>query len=243
MPAIRDHTVDDYSVLPDMDATDVGVLSDGDQACLDEIGRYLVESDAGQRFAIWLLHKHFDPAPGEVFVERTVATPRGTQTDLVERAALPGLALNTTAIRFDYEVSTGVDVIGMEFATPADFGSTAPLNDNDDAALSGIAERLRAYRKADRFGVRLIRNSLSLADREVLLETSNTAERTLHCEVSHRDAIPADQIVVGTVWQYAPACGGIGPSVMQNCVAGCVRVGDGHDLGHESTLQDDSGDF
>ena len=87
MLTMRDHGVEDYATLHDMDATDVGVLGEDDRACLEELGQYLVATDAWQRFAIWLLHKHFEPAPGEVFVERAIATPRRTETTPKERSA------------------------------------------------------------------------------------------------------------------------------------------------------------
>ena len=70
MLMMRDHGVADYAALRDMDSTDVGVLGDDDRVCLDELGRYLAAADAWQRFGIWLLHKHFEPDAGEVFVER-----------------------------------------------------------------------------------------------------------------------------------------------------------------------------
>jgi hypothetical protein len=66
MLQIRDHGVADYQALPDMDATDVGTLGDDDRACLAEIGEYLVATKAWQRFAVWLLHKHFEPAEERV---------------------------------------------------------------------------------------------------------------------------------------------------------------------------------
>jgi hypothetical protein len=69
---MRDHGVEDYAELRDMDATDVGVRSDDDHACLDELGQYLAAADAWQRFGVWLLHKPF--------VERAMRAPRKTQT-------------------------------------------------------------------------------------------------------------------------------------------------------------------
>ena len=90
MLAMRDHDVEDYVALRDMDATDVGTLSQDDRACLDELGHYLVCTDAFGRFAIWLLHKHFEPDAGEVFVESVVTAPRGTQTTPVQRCRAPG---------------------------------------------------------------------------------------------------------------------------------------------------------
>ena len=120
MLTIRDHDVQDYAGLADMDTTDVNVLSEDDRACLDELGQYLVATDAWQRFAIWLLHKHFEPAPGEVFVERAITSPPQTHTTPIERAAFSPTGLRATSMRFDTEVASGVGLVGMEFAGPAD---------------------------------------------------------------------------------------------------------------------------
>src|SRR5271165_4174441 len=239
MLTMRDHGVDDYTVLRDMDATDVGVLGEDDRACLDELGEYLAASDAWQRFGIWLLHKHFEPAPGEVFVERAIRAPRKTETTPVERSAFPGLS--TTAIRFDDSVSSGIGVIGMEFAEPTDFGATSPLSDDDEAVLAGIAERLAAHGKIERFGVRLIRNPLSLSEHELLLETCDSAHRTLHCDVSERDAIPTAQTIVETAWRWKIVEGKAQPIVMRDCTAGCIKAGEGHDIGHTQSEADDFG--
>lgn len=236
MLTMRDHGVDDYTVLRDMDATDVGVLGEDDRACLDELGEYLAASDAWQRFGIWLLHKHFEPAPGEVFVERAIRAPRKTETTPVERSAFPGLS--TTAIRFDDSVSSGIGVIGMEFAEPTDFGATSPLSDDDEAVLAGIAERLAAHGKIERFGVRLIRNPLDIAEHELLHETCDSAHRTLHCGVGERDAILADQATVQTAWRWRVVQGRSEPTVMQDCTVSCVRAGEGHDIQHSQSEPD-----
>jgi hypothetical protein len=227
-----DHGVDDYASLPDMDATDVGVLGEDDRACLDELGQYLVAADAWQRFGVWLLHKHFEPARGEVFVERAIAAPRHTETTLIDRSEFPEQCLSTTSIRFDDSVGCGVGVIGMEFATPADFGDTPPLSDDDEAVLAGIAERLRAHGKTERFGVRLIRNPLGLCERELLHETCDSVRRTLRCDIGERDALLADRTVVQTAWRWKVLHGKGEPAVMQACTATCQIVAEGHDVAH-----------
>lgn len=76
MLTMRDHRVDDYAELDDMDTTDVGVLTEDDRDCINELGQFLVDSDGWGRFAVWLLHKHFVPQPGEVFVERAIPRRR-----------------------------------------------------------------------------------------------------------------------------------------------------------------------
>lgn len=229
MLTMRDHDVRDYADLLDMDDTDVGVLTEDDRACLNDLGQFLASSDAWERFGVWLLHKHFEPSDGEVFVECAVHSPRGTETSLVRRAAL-GTGLHATAIRFDGS-QRGTAAVGMEFAEPAHFGDTAPLSDDDAAVLAGIADRLNTFGKVDRFGVRLLRNPLGLTEREVLHETSDSADRTLRCTVSDREALIAEQ-TVETTWRWRVIDGETQPSVMQECTATCVRVGEGHDLTH-----------
>jgi hypothetical protein len=233
MLTMRDHDVEDYAVLPHMDATDVGVLSDDDRACLEELGRYLASTEGWQRFGIWLLHKHFEPAAGEVFVERAIRSPRGTQTTPLERSASGEQGLSATSIRFGNSPDGGVDVIGMEFAGMGDFGDTSPLSDDDEAVLAGIAERLTAHGKVDRFGVRLIRNPLGLSENELLHETSDSAQRTLHCTVGERDELLADSTTVQTAWRWRVTQGETHPVVMSDCTATCKRVGEGHDIAHD----------
>lgn len=222
MLTMRDHDVQDYAVLDDMDATDVGVLTDDDRACLAEVGQYLATTDAWQRFGVWLLHKHFEPSDGEVFVERLAHSPRGTRTAPMERTP----DLQATAIRFD-----GTHAIGMEFAAPADFGDTAPFNDDDEAVLAGIAELLGASGKLDRFGVRVIRNPLGLNEGEMLHETSDSSNRALHCVAGARGELMTED-TIETNWTWRVVEGETQPIVMQDCTVGCVRVGEGHDINH-----------
>lgn len=232
MLTLRDHGVEDYAALRDMDATDVGQLHEDDRACLAELGQYLVTTESWQRFGIWLLHKHFDPDPGEVFVERIVHSPRGTKTSPVQRSAFDAQGLHATAIRFGDRSGTAV---GMEYAEPDDFGDSAPLGDDDAVVLAGIAERLAAHDKIDRFGVRLIRDPLGLAENELLHETSDSSDRAMNCVVGDRDEVLVAQHAIQTAWKWRVVHGGSETIVMQECTAGCVRVGEGHDVAHTSS--------
>jgi hypothetical protein len=226
---MRDHNVEDYVTLGDIDTSDVAVLDEADRACLDQLGQYLVSTNAWPRFAIWLLHKHFEPAAGEVFAESVIPAPRGTQTTPVERS---GQGFNATSMRFDPEVSSGVGVIAMEFADPADFGSTSSVSPDDEAVLAGISERLQAHGKSERFGVRLIRNPLGLGDNEVLLETCDIAYRTLHCSVGERDGDRAAN-AVETSWQWEPSLSKTRPRPIQKCASLCWPIDDYHFDGHQ----------
>ncbi len=224
MLTLRDHRAADYAALRDMDTTDVAVLDETDRACLEELGRYLASTDAWRRFAIWLLHKHFEPSPGEVFAERVTTAPRGTQTTLVQRSCAPDLS--ATSLRFDPDVSSGVGVIGMEFADPADFGLTSSVSHDDEGVFTGIAELLRAHGKIERFGVRLIRDPLGLSEDEVLVENCDIVRRTLHCSVGERAGVSADNNVE-TTWRWKPGPSTIGPEVTLYCMVLCGSDPDG----------------
>ncbi len=215
MLTMREHDVDDYAELRDMDTTDVRVLRADDQDCLDDLGQFLVGADAWPRFAIWLLHKHFEPRGGEVFVERSIARPPQTNTTPIARAAFPPTGLHANAVRFDPDAGSAPGLVGMEFAERADFGAVAPISAADEAVLAGLAARLRAHAKIDRFGVQLIRNQLGLSEDQVLLETCDTAQRTLHCEVVERPNMPAKTFE--TAWQFKPR-----PIATISCYMKCV---------------------
>jgi hypothetical protein len=216
MLTIRDHRVDDYAELLDMDATDVGVLTEDDRDCLTELGQYLVSTDSWQRFAVWLLHKHFLPEPGEVFVERAITSPPQTHTTPIERAAFSPTGLRATAVRFDTEVASGVGLVGMEFAGPADFGSASPISPDDDAVLAGLAQRLHSHAKIDRFGVRLIRDQLGISEDQELMETCDKTRRALHCAVIDSADRPPHN-TVETTWRMKPVTVGTGPTAITFC--------------------------
>ena len=109
-----------------------------------------------------------------------------------------------TGMRFDDSVGPGVGVIGMEFAGSSQCGPARPVIDDDEAVLIGIAERLRAHEKTDRFGVRLIRDPLGVTDRELLVESADTAHRTVHYKVAGRTDIRQGDTVIETTWQWKP---------------------------------------
>jgi hypothetical protein len=58
-----------WSPVPDVH--DVEPLSDRDSECLSEIRNVLIRHNSIDRFAISLVHKHFDLAPAEQMVEFT----------------------------------------------------------------------------------------------------------------------------------------------------------------------------
>jgi hypothetical protein len=234
MLTVREHDVEDYAVLPDMDASDVGVLTDDDRECLNALGEYLISADAWRRFAVWLLHKHFDPAPGEVFVERTSAEHRQTNTKPIPLAAFSCAELSAIAMRLDTACKTSLGLVGMEFAVPADLGSAVPVSPADEAVLAGLAEILRAHGKADRFGVRLVRDRLGLSEGEVLLETCDFDARALQCEVIDRGAISGRSFE--TSWQWEPVIAKTGPTPVMTCqvVKYCTDRADG---GHNHVEQ------
>jgi hypothetical protein len=236
MLAVRDHRADDYAALKNMDLTDVGVLDDCDHACLGEIGEYLITADAWRRFAMWLLHKHFEPVAGEIYVERAMPRRGTTETAPMQQSAFAFDSLSASAIRFGDDIDTDLNVVGLEFCELSSFGDVAPLSAEDEAVLVGIARRLRSYGKIDRFGVKLIRNPLGLSEGQLLLETCDPATRTQYCEIGAHEALPSDRSIIETTWRWRLTHGTSHPVVMQECTAGCIPAAvEGHVLAHDQS--------
>jgi hypothetical protein len=236
MLAVRDHRADDYAALKDMDLTDVGILDGSDRACLREIGEYLSTTDAWRRFAIWLLHKHFEPFAGEIFVECARPRTGTTETTAMQRSAVAFDSLSVSAIRFGDDIDTDLYLVGLEFSELSSFGDVAPLSADDEVVLVGIAERLRSHAKIDRFGVKLIRNPLGLSEDQLLLETCDPATRTQYCEIGSRDALPSDRSIIETTWRWRLTHATSQPVVMQQCTAGCIPAAvEGHVLAHDQS--------
>ncbi|MDT5369121.1 MAG: hypothetical protein QOC62_3552 [Mycobacterium sp.] len=236
MLAVRDHRADDYAALKDMDLTDVGILDDSDRACLREIGEYLTTADAWRRFAIWLLHKHFEPLAGEIFVERAMPRTGTTETTPMQRSDFAFDSLSASAIRFGDDIDTDLYLVGLEFSELSSFGDVAPLSADDKAVLVGIAQRLRSHGKIDRFGVKLIRNPLGLSEGQLLLETCDPATRTQYCEIGSHEALPNDRSIIETTWRWQLTYGTSHPVVMQQCTAGCTPAAvEGHVLAHDQS--------
>ena len=239
MLTLRKHNVEDYATLRNMDTTDVAVLDETDRDCLDELGQYLVAAGAWRRFAIWLLHKHFELTTREILIEFTVAAPRGTLTAPVKCYLTKGLSVTAMRFETESEFGCGTGVIGMEFANSADFGSAAPVNSADEAILTGIADRLRAHGKTERFGVRLIRNPLGLLESEVLVETCDMTRRTLQCGVFDRDRVHMGD-TVETSWQWKPSPHKNGSRVKQYCLSQCAQDSNGAHFTMGHTIYPDS---
>ncbi len=233
MLSIRSHAPEDYDSLPDIDKSDVGTLTQSDLDCLDELGDYIVEANAHNRFAATLLHSHFPISADETLV---------TQVDF-ENAAITlqpkrnaGSALAATNILFDAESAEGKDLrlVGLEFAARETLGGVQPIEDSDHDVLSGVAAILSRHSKTRRFGMRLVHDPLEL-DQRVLLETCDLLNRVLTCapkdvdDVDFLDAIP-------TVFRWQPVAQFdanarvVSQSCVQFCksVQGCVRLPDGH---------------
>jgi hypothetical protein len=72
MLTLRHHNSQDYARLPDIDSSDAGIISLGDQACLDEIGSCLLRAKANTRFGATLLHSHFKISDDELLLEEVL---------------------------------------------------------------------------------------------------------------------------------------------------------------------------
>jgi hypothetical protein len=185
MLTIEPHTFQDYAVLPNMDGTDVGILTERDHACLAELGDCLIRANAHTRFGATLLHSHFPIHDGETLVEE-VASDLTSITLQPRRYAACGLAATNVCFQLGEISSEHVRLVGLEFTQS--LCSVSPISDLDSDNLSRFAQVLKRHGMLRRFGVRLLHDPLQLNGR-VLLETCDEAERVLSCTICSRDGV------------------------------------------------------
>jgi len=221
MITLRCHTAPDYARFPDIDTTDVGVLTLYDRACLDEIGRYLVQAKAHRRFGATLLHSHFPVESGEIFVEEVFAD----QELITVRPVLDETSdLFATSVCFDEaETPSGeLHLVGLEFASDNALAGVIPIDEQDRDVLTGVWRILHRQRKTKRFGVRLLHDPLNLNGR-VLLETCDSFDRVLTCRSTAADDLGFVQ-GIATLFRWEGAQTEDGPSVRQECLVMCTKT-------------------
>jgi hypothetical protein len=238
---LRRHSAHDYSMLPDMDATDVGVLTDRDRHCLDELGEYLVRSNNYTRFGIGLLHSHFPVGDDEVLIERADRANRSVS--LSPYRAICDDELVPLSIRFDASAARDcIEIIGLEYAKREELADVSLSND-ETTTLDGIRRILQRHDAIDRFGVRLIHDQLDLGDGEVLLESCDLHRRQLSCAVTTIDD-PQFVKSIETFWCWEPVDASGDSTAVQacerKCVRGCVSLPHGHQTGGHDGSHDRS---
>lgn len=218
---LRYHTSDDYAKLPDMADGTVGVLDANDQACLKDLGSWLVKTGYNSRFGISLLHNHFQTSDDELFVQTTDQVNRSINLKPVFRDSIKK---RTTAVNIQFEADRArgaLRLIGLEYLFEDDPVQISPIDNKDTEVLSGLKKSLENHAKLDRFGVRIINYPIALKNEEVYFETCDLENRTLTSQPANKNHPDLKQMVeTFWVWKtdeeedptaHCPA----------NCVIGC----------------------
>jgi hypothetical protein len=223
MIALRRHDHKDYAELPNIDATNVGTLDEGDTACLGEVGECVLQSKANRRFGVGLLHSHFPIDSDETLVKEVHADAEVITLRPMRNA--PSSLFATTACFDDAGFSRRdhLRLVGLEFAPKQALAGIVPIGDLDRHVLAGLASILHRHGKIRRFGVRLLHDPLKLNGR-VLLETCDSINRVLTCRSTAGDD-PAFVQSIATVfcWEEAGAQKD-GSTVNQGCMQFCKRI-------------------
>jgi hypothetical protein len=223
MIALRHHSPQDYAQFPDIDATNVGTLTKGDRACLDELGNCLLQAKSHERFGASLLHSHFPIESDETFVEEVHAD---AELITLRPARDAPSSLFATSVCFDDVDSCSGEfrLVGLEFATEQALAGVFPMDDQDRVVLTSVGRILHRHGKTRRFGVRLFHDPLKLNGR-VLLETCDSINRVLTCRGTAEDD-PGFVQSIPTVfrWEQAWARRDDGLVISQECMQFCKMV-------------------
>jgi hypothetical protein len=185
MITLRPHKPQDYAILPDMDATDVGVLTESDHACLDDLGNHLLRAGANDRFGATLLHSHFIPESGETLVEAVDTEAQLLWLRPVRNAASDLAAIN---VRFEDDETQSDDIrlVGLEFVPSENLDGVVPINELDRACLAELRSVLVRHGKTRRFGLRLFHEPLKSTGK-ILVESFDPSRRWLCCALAKPD--------------------------------------------------------
>jgi hypothetical protein len=219
MIALRRHDPEDYAKLPDIDSANVGSLDDSDQACLDDIGQFLLRSKANLRFGVGLLHSHFTIESDETVVEN-ICTDGET---IILRPTKNAVDVLPTALCFDESSSDEfVRLVGLEFADTKALAGAIPIGDWDHEVLAKLGDILRRHEKIERFGIRLLHDPIGLSGR-VLLETCDATNRVLSCRAIAEDAADFNRSIP-TVFSWQETGTEEGPTINQGCMQYCKSI-------------------
>jgi hypothetical protein len=122
-----------------------------------------------------------------------------------------------------------LSIAPVEWSSLKDIDQIEPINDEDTDCLLEVREVLKKYGRLDRFGVALLHSHFDLADDEIMLESTDEANRTLTTKPVRRSEAGTNNI--GTVWMLRE--GDI--ATMAWCRKYCYRWGLQHLKSHDKT--------
>jgi hypothetical protein len=161
MLTVQPHSSQDYADLPNIDASDVGILSQEDLACLNELGDYLLRSKANERFGATLLHSHFPVRDDETLIEE-VTSGAECITLRPSRSAASNLSAMNLCFEHGGVSAKEIRLIGLEFTSARSLCGVPPISDSDTDVLTGFGQILKRHGKSRRFGMRLLYDPLNL---------------------------------------------------------------------------------
>jgi hypothetical protein len=241
MISLRQHNASDYAQLPVIDEGDSGIITAADQAYLDAFGALLAKRQATHRFGASLLHNHFPLNERELMVESIDRSRRVSTLRPLMFLAAPHDATNVYFSVRDGERG-GYELIGLEYTR--DLGDIPPIGDQDSIVLDATFSLLAQHGMRRRFGVRLIYDPLVLDSGLALLETCDSKQRVLTCNVVQNSSVDFRQsIPTFFTWRVIADEGEIaqGCQTVCNVTQACLFRPDGgheshgsHDPNHES---------
>jgi hypothetical protein len=107
----------------------------------------------------------------------------------------------------------------LAYAKLRDAEEVNPLNSSDTACIDEIRAVLEKYDRIDRFGVCLLHKHFQMQDDEMLVETTDVANRKLVMEVRKRAEAEAAGGFIETQWHLGAS------GAQMGCRVACVKAG------------------
>lgn len=116
----------------------------------------------------------------------------------------------------------------LQWSHLKDIDDVVPINNNDADCLTEIRDVLKKYGNMSRFGIALLHSHFALADDEIMLESSDTDNRTLVSKPVKESLAGGSNI--GTVWMLGEG----DVTTMSWCRKYCDRGFFGHSKSHNT---------
>lgn len=188
---IQPHSGLDYKMLPNR----LRKISGKDRECLDELGALLVEHGRNLRFAISILHRHFEYSDEELCFATSSPDRQSVIVSPARRNDLEGQSITPISFRF---VPGGEDgplkLIGLEYAPLSDLGDIPPISEDDTACFEAIHRVLVRHDAVNIFGVVLRHIIPDITENLEWLEDSSHDTRISIRKLMNPSEIPKENV-------------------------------------------------
>lgn len=188
---------------------------------LPQIGNLICEYNLYEKFGVCLLHKHFNLSANEILVEVVGKNKSDSQPVFYDNQS--NLMPHTWKV---HKLTDGsLTLYPLEFVDSSNNNFNSVITVSDLEFFRHIASKLSKLKMTETFGITMLhRDDISIAEDEILVESSNNIERLLTVVPVKKGEIDL-LTVTKTTWKFSP---GANNKSISLCIGHCIKCCKGH---------------